>query len=117
MEWFFIALVAWAFWAYIKSNSASGAQHRSKEKGKRTPPSLRITYVDANGEMTERDVSVKGRPTNERFNAWCYLRNEQRQFLFERVQGGVDLKTGEVLDRTGVFRHIHPTRKVPDSLS
>lgn len=79
-------------------------------------PTLRITYRDFEGQETTRDVSPYTKATNERFRAYCHLRKEAREFVFARVQGGVDLQTGEVLDRAGVFKHIHPTRNVPEDL-
>lgn len=88
-------------------------------RGRRTAPraaTLRITYRDFEGQETTRDVSPYTKATNERFRAYCHLRKEAREFVFARVQGGVDLQSGEVLDRAGVFKHVHPTRNVPEDL-
>lgn len=48
---------------------------------------LRMTYVDAQGVMTERTVEVValGR---DRFLAWCGLRDDYRTFLFDRLIQG-----------------------------
>lgn len=116
MEWIFGALVAWAIWAYV-TQKAPASKTPPPTRKHAAQPTLRITYEDAEGQTTVRDVTPKSRATNERFYAWCHLRNEPREFVFSRVLSGVDLATGEVLDRVGVFRHIHPKRKPPPGLS
>lgn len=87
---------------------------RSRPSG---PCTLQIDYVDGDGVWTTRRIApYKSGNTNDRFDAWCETRQERRTFLFERVQSGVDLRTGRPLDRAGVFRHIHPGRRVPGDL-
>ena len=116
----FLLIAAGVIWFLLKK-TGDGTSHTAQ--GKNQPPpsaareaALRLTYQDFEGNQTTRDVSPYTRATNERFRAYCHLRKEAREFVFARVQGGVDLQTGEVLDRAGVFRHIHPTRNVPEDL-
>lgn len=81
------------------------------------PCTLQINYVDADGVWTTRNVApYKSGNTNERFDAWCEARQDRRTFFFSRVQSGVELATGRRLDRAGVFRHVHPSRRVPADL-
>lgn len=87
---------------------------RSRPSG---PCTLQINYVDADGVWTTRNVApYKSGNTNERFDAWCETRQDRRTFFFSRVQSGVELATGRRLDRAGVFRHVHPGRRVPADL-
>lgn len=87
---------------------------RSRPSG---PCTLQINYVDADGVWTTRNVApYKSGNTNERFDAWCETRQDRRTFFFSRVQSGVELATGRRLDRAGVFRHVHPSRRVPADL-
>jgi hypothetical protein len=92
-----------------KSSSALLAPNRAAEQC-----SLKIVYLDANDQKTTRDIHpCRTGATNRKFYAWCALRQERRTFLFEGIQSGVDLTTGEILSRVDIFRKIHPTRKVP----
>ncbi|TXH29820.1 MAG: hypothetical protein E6Q94_10875 [Burkholderiaceae bacterium] len=87
---------------------------RSRPPG---PCTLQINYVDAEGEWTSRRIApYKSGNTNEKFDAWCETRQARRTFFFSRVQNGVHISTGTRLDRAGVFRHIHPGRRVPHDL-
>lgn len=111
-----LAAVAWGVIQGMKRDEPDDygePQHRKAGQQKAT---LRITYRDFEGKETTRDVTPYTRATNDRFRAFCHLRQEPREFVFDRVVGGVNLETGEVLDRAGVFKHIHPTRKVPAHL-
>lgn len=81
------------------------------------PCTLQINYVDADGVWTTRNVApYKSGNTNERFHAWCEMRQDRRTFFFSRVQSGIHISTSTRLDRAGVFRHIHPSRRVPADL-
>jgi len=117
-----LAFLVWLGYLVLK---ARGGQNRPGETPDQRPrtdgtptraPTLRLTYQDFEGTQTTRDVTPYTRATNERFRAFCHLRGEAREFLFARVQSGIDLDTGESLDRAGVFRHIHPTRRIPADL-
>lgn len=79
--------------------------------------SLRISYVDEKGGHTERDITIyESGATNRKFQAYCSLRQDTRDFLFERIEYATDLDTGEVLSQADVFRRVHPGRKVPATL-
>jgi len=81
------------------------------------PCNLLINYVDAEGVMTSRKVApYKTGNTNERFDAWCELREDRRTFFFSRVQSGMNMLTRQPLDRAGVFKYVHPDRRVPEEL-
>lgn len=91
-----------------------GGHSLSRKPG---PCTLRITYTDADGNTTQREVALyKSGHTNERFEAWCGLRLERRSFFFGRVDQAIDLETGEMLTRPQLFNRVHPTRRVPDWL-
>jgi len=122
----FLLIVVVGIWAasvfYSGFQEGSGKKpNREKRQTEEQPtsrtPTLRITYTDSEGITTQRDVSPYKRATNERFRAWCHLRGEPREFLFERVQSGIDLQTGEALTQAGVYRAIHPARTPPPDLS
>lgn len=92
---------------------------RASKREYRKPgqPTHRITYTDAEGNTTQRNIALyKTGHTNARCEAWCETRQERRTFLFARVQHAVDLSTGEVLTKAGFFSAVHPTRRVPDTL-
>lgn len=96
--------------------AASAAQYATRAKPKN--PTHRITYTDANGNQTSREVGFyKSGHTNDKFQAWCFLRNSRRTFFFKQVAQAIDLETGEVMTRAQLFAHIHPTRRVPDLLN
>lgn len=94
--------------AEVRADNGAG---QARKPGECT---LQISYVDADGVCTTRNVApYKSGNTNEKFDAWCETRQDRRTFFFSRVQGGVDLTTGMRLDRAGVFRRVHPGRRVP----
>ncbi len=79
---------------------------------------LQISYVDADGVWTSRNVApYKSGNTNEKFDAWCETRESRRTFFFSRVQAGGDTRTGRHLSRRDVFQLIHPERRVPASVA
>lgn len=85
--------------------------------GKQKACTLMIRYTDAHGKVTDRSIApYKNGATNDRFDAWCNSRKARRTFIFEQVQHGISLETGEMLTRAQVFTIIHPTRKVPAEL-
>lgn len=97
------------------------AEIERENHGPRTRPSgpctLQITYVDADGVYTTRNVApYKSGNTNEKFDAWCELRKDRRTFFFSRVQSGTHLRTGQRLSRAEIFKSIHPGRKIPIEL-
>lgn len=102
---------------YEQAAAEAMAESRGTKARQPGPCTLQITYVDADGVWTARKVApYKSGNTNERFDAWCETRQDRRTFFFSRVQNGVHISTGTRLDRAGVFRHIHPSRRVPADL-
>lgn len=78
---------------------------------------LRIRYVDERGNRTQRDIAIYPLgATDRRFQAYCSLRRDTRDFLFERIERATDLDTGEILTQADVFRRVHPGRRVPAGL-
>jgi len=117
-----VAVAIWVTW-FLYSGFREGRgkkparkNQKALERSANRTPTLRITYTDSEGATTQRDISPYKRATNERFRAWCHLRGEPREFLFDRIQNGIDLLTGEVLTQAGVYRAIHPTRTPPPNL-
>ncbi|EIH0550771.1 hypothetical protein [Escherichia coli] len=59
---------------------------------------LDITYEDADGEITFRQISVlRYDPVIKKINAWCHLRRGTRTFYTPRVIQAIDVTTGEVV--------------------
>lgn len=95
---------------YMPSDRAVGASVDTR-------CTLRIRYVDERGNRTQRDIAIYPLgATNRRFQAYCSLRRDTRDFLFERIERATDLDTGEVLSQADVFRRVHPGRRVPDEI-
>ena len=108
------AMLARAQRLYEQTLAEARADNRAGQARKPGECTLQISYVDADGVYTTRNVTpYKSGNTNEKFDAWCETRQDRRTFFFSRVQGGVDLTTGMRLDRAGVFRRVHPGRRVP----
>ncbi len=111
------AMLARAQRLYERTLAEARAENPVGQARKPGDCTLQISYVDADGVYTTRNVApYKSGNTNEKFDAWCETRQDRRTFFFSRVQGGVDLTTGMRLDRAGVFRRIHPQRRVPFDL-
>lgn len=57
---------------------------------------LKITYEDAAGDITVRDISViKYDSSSQKTYAWCYARNDWRSFFTYRMLEVIDMSTGE----------------------
>ena len=82
------------------------------------PCTIHIEYFDADGVVTERDIALYKRGhTIREINAWCGLRQEQRTFLFERVNRCSQIQTGQPMTRVQLFEHVHPDRRLPKYLN
>ena len=62
-------------------------------------PEYRITYVDADGVVTEREIYVdrwfEGSEDGAvYYSCWCFLKDERRTFRQDRIQSTVNLSTG-----------------------
>lgn len=59
---------------------------------------LEIIYEDADGDITERQISVlKYDPVIRKIYAWCHLRRDSRTFFEQRIHCATDVDTGEIL--------------------
>jgi len=57
---------------------------------------LKITYEDAGGDITVRDISVVEYDSfSQKTYAWCYARNDWRSFFTYRMLEVIDKSTGE----------------------
>lgn len=65
-------------------------------------PEIRITYVDAEGNETTREISDLRYSTPYYFKAHCHLRGEERSFCPDRIEEACDLNTGEILEEIHV---------------
>ena len=97
------------------------AQIESENREPRTRPpgpcTLQISYVDAQGEWTTRKIALyKSGNTNQKFDAWCEVRQARRTFYFERIRSAMDLTTGQSLTLADVFQRVHPSRRIPVEL-
>lgn len=118
-----LCLVLFLIWLFSTFGNSPKADPSSANKSARQPSgiasrappaSIRISYVDAVGNQTERDIApYSSGNTNQRFRAWCYLRNEQRDFLFERIRSATDIHTGNSMTIADVFSRVHPGRVAP----
>jgi len=62
---------------------------------------LKLTYKDANGQVTEREVRVRECDTLNPagyLTAHCLLRDEFRTFRMNRIERAIDMETGEVIE-------------------
>lgn len=68
---------------------------------------LRLKYIDRNGGITQRDITVNGISMYDgdgSIEAYCHLRKGQRTFKMERITECIDLETGEFVD--DAYRHL-----------
>ena len=77
----------------------SSIEKPKKKVGQDRPmqPEFEIRYIDAAGRVSVRQIYVidfDGRL----LEAYCFLRNEERSFIVDRIDECVDLSTGEVVD-------------------
>lgn len=69
---------------------------------------LRITYVDADGQRTHRNVTVERYArTDDRGGgvmiAFCHLRQARRPFRFSRIAHAADMETAQTVTDLGAF--------------
>lgn len=121
MEWLIaLLLLAWLLWPKKRAGQTSVTETPGPVEGRaragskrweenfwasaqvsRLAASLRISYEDARGVETERDVQVRFVAPHDQtlmLSAHCNLRDEVRCFRADRVLEAVDLTTGEVID-------------------
>ena len=68
-------------------------------KQKTVLDTVHFTYKDIEGQITERTVDLYTGIKGPRFKGHCHLRDEERTFYFDRIQGDqiIRIETGEVL--------------------
>lgn len=70
---------------------------------------MRISYVDAGGKTTQRDIAVyKIDLRSGLIEAYCRLRRERRSFYADGMRNVIDLSTGELVD--DVKAHLRAAR-------
>lgn len=67
------------------------------EELKKATAFIKIQYMDAKHEETERSVKVQGF-NDSYFKGQCKMRKASRTFRFDRLISTVDLNTGEVIE-------------------
>ncbi|ABM38620.1 hypothetical protein [Polaromonas naphthalenivorans] len=126
-EWLMIAVIfaAWQRLWFIKrrgqrSDFSKEGRHYEDAGDDGGNPSLhgkgkfRIRYTDADGQSTQRDITVQPfSSTPRKFSAHCHLRNATRTFIFDRIVQVIDLDTGEVLSNADFFRRVHKCSRLP----
>jgi hypothetical protein len=118
--------IVWAFFIVFLSggeNANDARGNRGKQSSPRYKGQIRtnrgpvlsdglslkfeIDYTDAYGQSTSRLVTIRaitgtlhrdGSISLEGFSGYCHLRNDERNFLFERVRAAGDPKTGEIVE-------------------
>lgn len=113
MSWVFIGLViAVIYFAFFHKkeiasrNDAEGKDNweRFNFYGSRIIPAIgryHISYKDQRGIKTERDIEIKrAYESNGKYavDAHCFLRNDYRSFVGERIQKASNLDSGEIVD-------------------
>lgn len=69
-------------------------------------PKYNIEYVDANGEISERDIYIFN--ANERYlECWCFKADDRRTFRIDRLLGAVDLSTGQPIHNIHAYWARH----------
>lgn len=131
--WLVVAVVGWVLWHLLTAKpkrKAPGASQRPARQaaperpdkpprvlgvGRPRKPTYRITYVDAYGERTTREIfPYKVGRTDRGFEAWCTLRADRRNFVYVRIESAVDLATGEMLDANAFHACLRPGKPFPD---
>lgn len=73
---------------------------------------LRITYKDSAGLVTERDISNWVVSGSQQIDAYCHLRNSERPFYLDKILCVVDVETGEIVtDLYNYFGCCYPSEK------
>lgn len=97
------------------SGAATAEQPTRPVRGPRTkrfnkvgfpaPALLRITYEDAKGETTVRDIEVRTYVDTSpgEIHAHCRLAGAPRTFKTHRVKQAIDLDTGEIVKRLPTY--------------
>ncbi|MBS7792187.1 hypothetical protein KTR66_19465 [Roseococcus sp. SDR] len=89
----------------------------------RQPATIRILYIDAEDEETERQVDVKsftiqggptGQPTHLRGR--CHLRQASRAFALRRIEEAFDMRDGAEIPDVGAWLLAQPSRRRPRDL-
>lgn len=85
------------------STGYHGDSKSPRRKRRKTQEGVRLqfTYVDAYGQETVRQVLAhhfERAGTMLYINAYCYLRQEERQFRADRMTDIIDIDTGEVIE-------------------
>jgi len=60
-------------------------------------PQYKITYVDEDGVVTEREIYVdtwRERGSITYYTCWCFLRDERRTFRSDRILKTINVQTG-----------------------
>ncbi|MCF7818715.1 MAG: hypothetical protein K9M54_12635 [Kiritimatiellales bacterium] len=74
--------------------------------------SLRITYVDSCGEISERTISDFHQENQNSIDAFCHLRNERRSLRADRILNVTDPETNESLNPYEVFLNQNDTNSI-----
>ncbi|MBS7789254.1 hypothetical protein KTR66_04575 [Roseococcus sp. SDR] len=110
-------------WAEVEAEAAKQKRATSDFFDLRREAPIRIRYIAADGELTERDVDVRSFKVEEgpdgppvAFRGRCHVREANRSFLIRRVQHAFDLTDGtEILDVEAWLR-AQPSRRRPRDL-
>ena len=108
----YIAAAWWAF-KYIRQRykkTDTGLKIKPESKGQPphgAHPALHLRYTDGSGNTTRRDIyPIPGAANQQAFEAWCYLRNEVRTFLFDRIVAVHDNKAGRDIGARGLWESL-----------
>jgi hypothetical protein len=116
---------AWWVFKYIRrryKRTDSGLKLKP-ESNRRPPhgahPAYHLRYTDGSGETTRRDIyPIPNTANPQAFDAWCYLRNDVRTFLFDRIVAVHDNKAGNDIGARGLLERLgltpEPAREFGD---
>ena len=83
---------------FVVSVEAEKPVKKKRRRSRKTfvKPEFEIRYLDSNGNETVRQIAVLG--FDGRYvDAYCFLRDQQRTFIVDRIKECVDISTGEVI--------------------
>lgn len=101
--------------ATVSPAQPSSSTARSEKKRRPNPRCVpiynaiaHIDYTDINGKTTHRKIKIKTyNPGAETINAFCYLRNNSRNFRIDRIIEAVDVNTGEIIIDMNAYLALH----------
>lgn len=86
---------------WVLTHTPNQGRFRKKKNDLVINRHFQIEYIDKEGNQTKRNIFVhfvsEDHFGNKNLLAFCYLRNEHREFFIHKILSLIDLKSGEVI--------------------